>query len=115
MYVTAISHDIMFGRFSVMMEGSGSDDNRTTDSHHIQGLRQKRSYSVLRECEAGSSVAHLDERQHKRMRGVDHGDLQYLIERKAMESHADCKLYVKEQREAGRGILYIVPVCNVVY
>lgn len=113
LYVTAISHDMMFDRFSVTMEQSGSDNKRATES-----LRQKRSYSVLRECEAGSSVAHLDERQSKRMRGDDHGDFQYLIEHKATGIHAHCKPYAKEQHEAviaGRGILCIVPVCSVVY
>ena len=105
----------MFGRSSVTMEGSGSDNRRATDSHHIQGSRQKRPYSVLRECEAGSSVAYSDGHQYKRMRGVDHGDFHYLIERKATEGHADCKPYAKKQHEAdiaSRGILCIVSVCS---
>ena len=111
-----ISHDMMLGRFSVTMEESrpGSDDKRASVNRHIQGSGQKRSCSVLRDCEAGGSVAHFDEHQHKRMRGVDHRAFQYLIEHKVTEGHTSDNPYVKEQRKAsttGRGMLCIMPKC----
>ena len=66
--------DTMFGKFSVTRpkEMVGSGDEQATESHHIQGLQQKRPYSVLRDCEAGSGVGYSDGHVNKKIKGADH-------------------------------------------
>lgn len=109
---------ILYFLLTVMMEEFGSDGKRASENHHIQEPRQKRSCSVLRECEGGSSsVAHSDvPRVCKKMRGADHGEI-----------HVDDKRYASGQHDMGLDGRATrnwfnhmhcgkkVSVCNVVY
>ena len=61
--------DMMFGKFSATRkEVVGSENNRATGSHHIQGSQQKRPHSILRDCGAGYSDGHVN----KKIKGADH-------------------------------------------